>query len=77
MAIARALVTKPAVLFADEPTGALDAQTSWEVMRVLRDSAQQIGSALVVVTHDAEVARWCDRTMMMQAGSLVGTQVAA
>ncbi|MFJ6262582.1 ABC transporter ATP-binding protein [Rhodococcus erythropolis] len=77
VAIARALVTKPAVLFADEPTGALDAQTSWEVMRVLRDSAQQIGSALVVVTHDAEVARWCDRTMMMQAGSLVGTQVAA
>ena len=70
--------TKPAVLFADEPTGALDAQTSWEVMRVLRDSAQQIGSALVVVTRRCQKSpRWCDRTMMMQAGSLVGTQVAA
>jgi putative ABC transport system ATP-binding protein len=77
VAIARALATKPSVLFADEPTGALDAQTSWEVMRLLRESAQQIGSALVVVTHDLEVARWCDRTLVMQAGSLVAQQVAA
>ncbi|MFE3292583.1 ABC transporter ATP-binding protein [Rhodococcus sp. NPDC059234] len=77
VAIARALVTRPAVLFADEPTGALDAQTSWEVMRLLRESAREIGSALVVVTHDVEVSRWCDRTLTMQAGSLVAREVAA
>lgn len=61
VAIARALIHRPAVVFADEPTGALDQATGHEVMQVLTATASMTGSTLVVVTHDLEVARWCDR----------------
>lgn len=66
VAIARALVGEPAVIFADEPTGALDRGTGWEVMQALTESARASGAALVVVTHDPEVARWCSRTIAME-----------
>ncbi len=61
VAIARALVHDPAVIFADEPTGALDQATGHEVMQVLTTTARSAGSTLVVVTHDVHVARWCGR----------------
>ncbi|HEX6446847.1 MAG TPA: ABC transporter ATP-binding protein [Streptosporangiales bacterium] len=71
VAIARALVARPAVVFADEPTGSLDQSTGQETMAVLVDAVRRNGAALVVVTHDAQVARWCDRVVEMRDGAVV------
>ncbi len=71
VAIARALITTPGVVFADEPTGALDQHTSAEVMEILTSSTRAYGASLVVVTHDPNVARWCSRTVMMQDGKIL------
>lgn len=76
VAIARALMTSPGVVFADEPTGALDQATGADVMQVLSSSTRAFGASLVVVTHDANVARWCDRTVMMQDGKIVAEHLA-
>ena len=70
IAIARALAVKPAVVFADEPTGALDQATGREVMSILMAATRDNGAAVVVVTHDPNVAGFCGRTVMMQDGSL-------
>src|SRR5690625_1038258 len=71
VAIARALVASPGVIFADEPTGALDQQTGAEVMSVLTYAAQSTGAALVVVTHDPGVAQHCSRLIRMQDGRIL------
>ena len=68
VAIARAMVASPGVVFADEPTGALDQGTSADVMRHLTGVTRQSGSSLVVVTHDVEVAQWCGRVVRMRDG---------
>ena len=65
VAIARAQVNGARVLFADEPTGALDSRTSADVMALLLQSVAGTGRALVVVTHDPEVARWCSRVLTL------------
>lgn len=70
VAIARALCTQPAVVFADEPTGALDQTTGREVMTILMDACRANGAAVVVVTHDPNVAAFCDRTVHMRDGRL-------
>ncbi|WP_330287196.1 ABC transporter ATP-binding protein [Streptomyces sp. NBC_00576] len=70
VAIARALVGDPQVIFADEPTGALDQTTGMEVMGLLADITHRQGAALVVVTHDENVAHWCDRTVRVRDGRL-------
>ncbi|NMM95046.1 ATP-binding protein of ABC transporter system [Bifidobacterium sp. DSM 109957] len=70
IAIARALAMRPAVVFADEPTGALDQTTGREVMSMLIDVARGNGAAVVVVTHDPNVAAFCSRTVTMQDGVL-------
>ncbi|MBI9113551.1 ABC transporter ATP-binding protein [Sanguibacter suaedae] len=72
VAIARALVGSPGVVFADEPTGALDQSTGTEVMSILTSAAEAAGAALVVVTHDPGVARWCSRTITMRDGRVSG-----
>jgi putative ABC transport system ATP-binding protein len=72
VAIARAQVTGAGVIFADEPTGALDSGTSAEVMRVLLDSTTGTGKTLVVVTHDDGVAASCGRVLTLKDGRLVG-----
>ncbi|MBE4739820.1 ABC transporter ATP-binding protein [Streptomyces caniscabiei] len=81
VAIARALVGKPKVIFADEPTGALDQATGMEVIDLLTDVSRRQGAALVLVTHDANVARWCDRTVQVRDGRLAeahtGTEAGA
>lgn len=77
VAIARALVTEPRVVFADEPTGALDQRTGREVMELLVDAVTRSGAALVVVTHDPDVARSCRRTVTMQDGRIVAEHYAA
>ena len=76
VAIARAMVGTPAVVLADEPTGALDQATGAEVMRVLTATAKGAGASLVVVTHDPTVARWCERHVEIVDGRVL-TDVAA
>lgn len=68
VAIARAMVANPAIIFADEPTGALDQATGHEVMQVLSTTARMNGTTLVVVTHDLKVASWTDRLVEIRDG---------
>lgn len=69
--IARALVTSPSVVFADEPTAALDRATGHEVIALLIDAARASGAGLLIVTHDPEVAAACDRTVVLRDGATV------
>ncbi|MGO0575129.1 ABC transporter ATP-binding protein [Ornithinimicrobium panacihumi] len=74
VAIARAQVGDPALVVADEPTGALDSTTSAEVMRALLDSTTGRGRTLVVVTHDRTVAGFCDRVIHLADGRVVAEE---
>jgi putative ABC transport system ATP-binding protein len=71
VAIARALVSRPAVLFADEPTGALDSLTTERVLDVLVDTARRTGAAVVLVTHEARVAAYADREVILRDGRVL------
>ncbi|WP_419996777.1 ABC transporter ATP-binding protein [Streptomyces boninensis] len=71
VAIARALITEPDVIFADEPTGALDAETAAGVLALLREAVTSYGATVVVVTHDAAVAARADRVLRLAEGRLV------
>jgi putative ABC transport system ATP-binding protein len=72
VAIARALVTRPEVLFADEPTGALDSDTGRGVLGLLREVVDEDGHTVVMVTHDPGAAAHADRVIMLADGQLVG-----
>ncbi|KUM87859.1 MULTISPECIES: ABC transporter ATP-binding protein [Streptomyces] len=72
VAIARALAVEPDVVFADEPTGALDQATSTEVVRLLTSVTREQGAALVMVSHDADVAAHCDRILHVRDGRISG-----
>jgi putative ABC transport system ATP-binding protein len=71
VAIARAFVTKPDVLFADEPTGNLDAKTGERIIELLFELNAATGTTLVLVTHDQELAARCDRVIQLAAGRIV------
>jgi ABC-type lipoprotein export system ATPase subunit len=71
VAIARAIVNQPAVLFADEPTGNLDSNTSKEIMEILLKLADQHGVTLIVVTHDQDLAKVGDRTLIIKDGKII------
>ena len=75
VAIARALVNDPDFLFADEPTGNLDAATGGEVMRLLLDLVAEGGKTLIVVTHDRQLARLGDRTVTLSEGRVSADEV--
>lgn len=71
VAIARALASSPAVILADEPTGALDTKTSVEIMSILQQLNQQQGLTVVLVTHEPDVAEYAQRVLTMRDGQLV------
>jgi putative ABC transport system ATP-binding protein len=71
VAIARAYVTQPTVLFADEPTGNLDHLSGEAVIEILFKMNREHGTTLVLVSHDLELAKRCDRTIQMAAGKIV------
>lgn len=70
-AIARALVTRPALILADEPTGNLDSQTELEVMSLLKSCVQDFGQTLVMITHDEIIAQMADRVIVIEDGRVV------
>jgi ABC-type lipoprotein export system ATPase subunit len=70
VAIARALVNQPQLILADEPTGALDSQTSEDIMHLLTELNQQ-GMTVVLVTHEADIAAWARRKLTFKDGQLV------
>ncbi|MEV0667298.1 ABC transporter ATP-binding protein [Actinomadura luteofluorescens] len=70
-ALARALITRPEVVFADEPTGALDPRTAREVLRMLREAADLTGQTVVLVTHDPTAAVWADSVLFLSRGRIV------
>ena len=70
VAIARAFASNPKVLFADEPTGNLDEENGKLIIKLLFDLNQSRGTTLVMVTHDNELAKMCDRQLVMSAGQL-------
>ncbi|MEV4500018.1 ABC transporter ATP-binding protein [Micromonospora arborensis] len=72
VAIARALLTAPTVLFADEPTGALDSRSSEQVLRLLRELVDQRRQTVVMVTHDAHAAAYADRVLFLADGRIDG-----
>jgi putative ABC transport system ATP-binding protein len=71
VAIARALAGGPEVIFADEPTGALDLATAREVLGLLREAVDGFGTAVVMVTHDPAAAAWADRVVFLADGQIV------
>ncbi len=77
VAIARAFATRPAVLFADEPTGNLDARTGEKIMTLMFDLNRDSATTLVLVTHDSQLAARCDRVLTLDAGKLVADEAAA
>ena len=70
VALARGLITRPAVLFADEPTGSLDSVTGEHVMNLLVQAAREQGSTVVLVTHEARVAAYADREVIVRDGKV-------
>lgn len=70
--VARALVTDPAIVWADEPTGALDSRTAGDIMDLMRDLNRRKGLTFVIVTHDPGIGDRCDRIVRMQDGAIFG-----
>ena len=73
VAVARALVTDPAILLADEPTGNLDTESSLEIMKLLRDLNQQ-GRTIVLITHEADIAAFAQRVVRLRDGVIVSDE---
>ncbi|MGW5426155.1 ABC transporter ATP-binding protein [Streptomyces sp. NPDC004059] len=77
VALARALITRPEVLFGDEPTGALDSQTSREVLKLLRGMVDSEGQTVIMVTHDPVAAAYADRVVFLVDGRVNGEMLGA
>ncbi|MFF9348361.1 ABC transporter ATP-binding protein [Streptomyces sp. NPDC014734] len=70
VAVARALITRPDVIFADEPTGALDTTTAAEILGLLRHAVDSFGATVVMVTHDPTAAAWADQVLFLADGAI-------
>ena len=77
VALARAFVVQPALLLADEPTGSLDFATGEQVMKLMFDLNRELGTTLVLVTHDRGIADRCERRITIEAGRVAGNEKAA
>ena len=71
VAVARALASRPSVVFADEPTGNLDSKSSAELLSLLRRSVDDFGQTIIMVTHDAQAASYADRLLLLADGRIV------
>jgi putative ABC transport system ATP-binding protein len=71
VACARALVSRPEVIFADEPTGNLDSRSGAEILGFLRNSVHEFGQTIVMVTHDPNAASYADRVIFLADGAVV------
>jgi len=74
VAVARALVTDPVLLLADEPTGNLDTRTGTDVLELMKQANQQLGQTVVMVTHDPRAAAYGDRLLTLKDGRIVGDE---
>ena len=74
VAVARALIARPAVIFADEPTGNLDSKSSSGVLDLLRESVNGFGQTVIVVTHDPKVAAYADRVIVLADGAVAADE---
>jgi putative ABC transport system ATP-binding protein len=74
VAVARALITRPAVVFGDEPTGNLDSASSREILALMRRAVDDLGQTIVMVTHDATAATFADRVVFLTDGLLAGIE---
>jgi len=72
VAVARALVSKPEIIFADEPTGNLDSKSGGDILRFMRHAVDEFKQTIVMVTHDAGAASYADRVVFMRDGKLAG-----
>ena len=72
--IARAFIAKPAVVYADEPTGNLDSKTTIEVMEMIRDFARKFHQTIIMVSHDAEMAAYADRILTLKDGEIISDE---
>ena len=72
VAVARALASNPAIIFADEPTGNLDSKTGSEVLGFMRRAVTDLGQTIVMVTHDAVAASYADRIVFLKDGKIAG-----
>ena len=71
VAAARALVTKPEIVFADEPSGNLDSRSGAQLLEFMRQAVQEFGQTIVMVTHDPQAAEYANRTVHLDKGSLL------
>src|SRR5262249_36059401 len=71
VAIARALAAEPPILLGDEPTGNLDTTTGGEILQLLGELHVRLGATILIVTHDAQVASWCHRTISVRDGHIL------
>jgi putative ABC transport system ATP-binding protein len=74
VAVARAMVTRPTVIFADEPTGALDSKAGADLLQFLRHSVTELGQTVVMVTHDDHAASYADRILRLADGRIVADE---
>jgi putative ABC transport system ATP-binding protein len=72
VAVARALITRPAVVFGDEPTGNLDSVSSREILELMRRAVDDLGQTIVMVTHDPSAATFADRAVFLADGRIAG-----
>lgn len=75
VAVARALIYKPSIVLADEPTGNLDSKNAMEVINLFRESARKYNQSFVIVTHDKNIASYADRILHMSDGRIVDEEV--